>query len=267
MAKDLLASRDEIAVLVRGKNAGLFFDIDGTLSRLQRDPAESFISPRVRGAVHTLSRTTHVVLLTGRGVPDARRIVGLDGVTYSGNHGLEWHRDGKDWVIPEAEPYVEMIHEVAEEAAVGLCDLTGLYIEDKGPSLTFHYRQSDDRVAVRTAIDAFVGENPIAKGLKRAEGKMAIELRPPLDVSKGTVVELTVAELELETALVLGDDVTDVDAFLTVQRLREAGKVAGAAIGVFSSGTPNLVRDSADYMLADTDAVEEFLVWLAETLG
>jgi hypothetical protein len=43
--------------------------------------------------------------------------------------------------------------------------------------------------------------------------------------------------------------------------------LAGAAIGVFSPGTPDLVRDSADYTLADTDAVEEFVVWLAETLG
>ena len=52
-----------------------------------------------------------------------------------------------------------------------------------------------------------------------------------------------------------------------IKSVGEAGKVVGAAIGVFSPGTPNLVRDSADYMLADTDAVEEFVVWLAETLG
>ena len=267
MAKDLLANRDEVLAMVRGKRTGLFFDIDGTLSPIQRDPADSDVPPRLRSAIQTLAGTTHVVLLTGRSVPDARRIVGVEGVTYSGNHGVEWHRDGEEWVIPEAEPYIASVHEVAQEAAVELCDLAGLYIEDKGPSLTFHYRQADDRVAAEAAIDAFVRENPIAKGLKRAEGKMAIELRPPLDVSKGTAVELIVAEVDLETALVFGDDVTDVDAFVTAQRLREAGTVAGAAVGVFSPGTPDIVRDAADYTLADTDAVEEFVVWLAETLG
>ena len=115
MAKDLLEHRDEVVAMVRGKRTGLFFDIDGTLSRLvdTPDPAAAILSTRMRNALHTLSRTTHVVLLTGRGVTDARLIVGLDGVTYSGNHGVEWHRDGEEWVIPEAEPYIANIHEIA----------------------------------------------------------------------------------------------------------------------------------------------------------
>ena len=269
MAKDLLTSRDEMAALLRGKRTGLFFDIDGTLSPLQStpDPAAAVISSRMRTALHSLSRTTQVVLLTGRSVPDARRIVGLDGVTYSGNHGVEWHRDGKEWVIPDAEPYVASIHEVAEEVAVELCDISGLYIEDKGPSLSIHYRQADDRDAAASAIDAFIRDNPAAQGLKRVQGKLAIELRPPIDVSKGTTVETLVAELELEAAVVFGDDVTDVDAFLAVQRLRDQGGIVGAAVGVFTAGTPDVVRDASDYTLADTDAVEAFVVWLSETLG
>ena len=269
MAKDLLAYRDEMAALLKGKKAGLFFDIDGTLSRLQSspDPSDAIISTPLRTALHSLSRTTHVVLLTGRSVGDARLIVGLDGVTYSTNHGVEWHRDGHEWVIPEAEPYILSVHEIAGDAAIQLCDVVGLYIEDKGPSLSIHYRQAEDRAAAVSAIDAFLRDHPAAQRMKRAEGKLVIELRPPIDVSKGTAVEITVAEHDLEVAVVLGDDVTDVDAFRTVQRLRDQGRVAGAAVGVFSPGTPEIVRDAADYTLADTDAVEEFVVWLAEMQG
>ena len=267
MAKDLLANRDEMVALLSRRNAGLFFDIDGTLSPLQSHPADAVISSRLRTAVHTLSRTTHVVLLSGRSVPDSRKIVGLDGVTYSGNHGVEWHRDGDEWVIPEAEPYVSTIHGIAEDAAVELRDVVGLYIEDKGPSLSIHYRQADDRAAAASAIHAFIRRNPAAQGLKRAEGKLVIELRPPIDVNKGTSVETVVAERQLEVAVVFGDDVTDVDAFLAVQRLRDEGRVGGAAVGVFSPGTPDVVRAAADYTLADTDAVEEFVVWLSERLG
>ena len=267
MAEELWAHREEVAARLRGRRVGLFLDIDGTLSPLQDDPADSVISPRLRSAVRSLSRSTTVVLLSGRSVSDSRRIVGLDGVTYSGNHGVQWLRDGREWTIAEAEPFVSRIHEVAEEAAVQLRDIRGLTIEDKGPSLSIHYRQADDRTAAAAAIDAFFRDSPAARELKRGEGKLVFELRPPIDVSKGTTVESIVAEDALEVAVVLGDDVTDVDAFRAVRRLREQGRADGLAIGVLSPGTPGVVREAADYTVESTDAVEEFLVWLSETLA
>jgi len=267
MGKDLLANPDEMITLFRGKRAGLFFDIDGTLLPLQAQPADAVISPRLRTAVHRLSRTTHVVLLSGRSVAESRRIVGLDGVTYSGNHGAEWHRDGVEWVILEAQPYIATIHQVAEDAVIRLGNVEGIYIEDKGPSLSIHYRQAKDCMAAGLAIDAFIRDHPAAQRLKRTAGKLVVELRAPIDVNKGTSVELMVTDLNLEVAVVLGDDVTDVDSFLTIRRLRNEGQVAGAAVGVLSPGTPAVVCDAADFTLADTDAVEEFVVWLAEELS
>ena len=268
MGKDLITNLDEVVAIVRGRRTGMFFDIDGTLSPLvgTSDPAAAIISPRLRNALRDLSRITYVALLTGRCVADAYLIINLDGVTYSGNHGTEWYRDGKPWVVPEAEQYIAGIHQVAMDAWIALADISGLSIEDKGLSLSMHYRLADDKSAAELAIDTFISNHPVAQGLRRSAGKLVTELRPPIEINKGTVVESLVTEFELGTVVMFGDDTTDVDAFITVQALRETGLVAGVTVGVLSPDTPDVVRATVDYTLADTDATEELVVRLVEEL-
>lgn len=260
---DLSQNREVADALLRGKESGLFLDIDGTLTPIQPKPEGVAITDRMREAIDRLSRSVHVVLVTGRRVDDAHRIVGLDDLTYAGNHGTEWRSGGVTSVLPEAEEYVPRIHRIATDAKERFASLPGVFTEDKGPSLSVHYRGTKDPAAAAVAIDAFFDSHPDASGLRRAEGKMVKELRPPIAADKGVAVTHVVRERGLKTAMMFGDDVTDVDAFRAVRRLRDEGTIDGIAVGVRSAGTPELVLQNVDYLLDHTDAVEDILVWLS----
>jgi trehalose-phosphatase len=263
-AASLTAHRDEVRDLLGSKPpAGLFLDIDGTLARINPNPAAVTVTPAVRQALDALSRRLHVVALTGRSVAGARGIVGLNAITYAGNHGVEWWERGRTSVLPEAQAYVGRMHSVAEVAAKRLAHLTGVQVEDKGASLSFHYRSAADPQAALTAIEAAIAQVPESRGLVHRHGKMVLELRAPVDADKGTALEKVVRERGLASVLVFGDDTTDVDSFRVVHRLRAAEGIPGVCVAVAAANTPDELLELADYRLEDPDAVELFLTWLA----
>jgi trehalose 6-phosphate phosphatase len=260
---DLLANLDRVTSLLAGERAGVFLDIDGTLAPIQLDPSTVTITPRMRDAIATLSRSVTVVALSGRNAQMARAIVGVDGITYVGNHGAQWLQDGVERVVPEAEPYVAKAQRIADAAEAQLGGINGVIVEHKGPSVSLHYRATVDQAAAALAIDRFLDATPGVDAFVRLAGKMLVDLRPAIEVDKGTALSSVVASEDLSSVLVLGDDTTDVDAFLALRRLRDAGRVAGLAVAVRSEGTPAAVLEAADYTLASTEAVEHFLTWLA----
>ena len=66
--------------------------------------------------------------------------------------------------------------------------------------------------------------------------------------------------------MVLGDDFTDMDSFTAARSFAaDEGRFA-ATVAVETLGTPLELTTAADYTLENTDAVEEFLVWLAGEL-
>jgi trehalose 6-phosphate phosphatase len=260
---DLLENREAIRQVLRVRPVGLFLDIDGTLAPLRSDPAAVTITPEVQQAIASLAERMEVVVLSGRTTADSRRIVGIDGVTYVGNHGSQWLRDGQESVLPAAREFEPRIHEIAADAMVRFADLQGIFVQDKGPSMSIHYRNVADRPAAAAAIDKFIDEHPAAVGLRRSDGKLVKEVRPPIDIHKGTAVASVVDERGLRAVVMVGDDITDVDAFRAITVMRDAGRVEGLSIGVLSAGTPDEVLESADYSLADTGAVERLLVWVA----
>jgi trehalose 6-phosphate phosphatase len=264
---DLLANLDGVTALLAGGRVGLLLDIDGTLAPIQDDPFTVAITPAVRDAIATLSRSLTVVAVSGRSVQSSHAIVGVDGITYVGNHGTQWLRDGVERFLPEAEPFVPEARRIAEAAEAQLGQIPGVIVEHKGTSVSLHYRATADRAAAAQAIGRFIEATPGTDAFARIEGKMIVDLRPAIDANKGTALTSVVATEGLRGVLVLGDDTTDVDAFDVLRRLRQTGQVAGLAIAVRSEGTPSAVLDAADYTLASTDAVGEFLTWLAAQTG
>ena len=70
-------------------------------------------------------------------------------------------------------------------------------------------------------------------------------------------------EFELTGAIVLGDDVTDCDAFDALHGLIRERGLKGAAVAVVDDETPEAVLRKADYCLTGSGEVEEFLHWMA----
>lgn len=263
---DVWGHLEAVAPALRQTPAGLFADLDGTIAAIAPDPAAVTLRGSVRAALRRLAAHLTVVVVTGRDVASARRIVGLDEVWYAGNHGAEWWQDGVTAVAPAALPYVVPVHATAVAAVARFADWAGVIIEDKGPSLSVHYRATPDPDSAREAILAFVHGAASARGLTVREGKMVVEVRPPVALDKGTALRSVIQERGLRGAIALGDDSTDVDAFRALALERRRGLV-GVSIAVLGREAPATLTAAADYTLAGPDAAERFLAWMAEEAG
>lgn len=258
-----LALRACRAALAR-RPAGLLTDLDGTISPIVLNPSHAAVLPGCRVALAAFAQQLDIVaVLSGRRPEDVRAIVQLDGVEYYGVHGLaRWTPEGTV-VHPQAAAFVESIRVVQRELRRRLA-MPGVAFELKGPCLAIHYRQAPAPDAAQTAILNAARELADVHGLAIAEGRMVVELRPPLPLGKGTVVEEVARAHSLAGLVYLGDDRTDMDAFLAVRAWRESGPGRrGVAIVVASSETPRAVVDAADYALSDVPAVEHLLTQLA----
>ena len=140
--------------------------------------------------------------------------------------------------------------------------MPGLFVEDKSVTLSVHYRQTahPEQAAdlLRPAVAAIAAE----AGFRLVEGRMVFELRPPLEVDKGSAFRDLVAHYTLDGAVYLGDDTTDADALRAAGALRESGACYALGLGVVSDDTPDLVAASADLLLNGIQDVEDFLAWL-----
>ncbi|TVR75761.1 MAG: trehalose-phosphatase, partial [Sphaerobacteraceae bacterium] len=84
-------------------------------------------------------------------------------------------------------------------------------------------------------------------------------VRPPVELSKGTSVAELAAEYELDGLIYLGDDVTDVDAFRALARIRTEQGLEFHSVGVRNDPTPQEVIDYADAMVDGVQGVIELL--------
>ena len=129
--------------------------------------------------------------------------------------------------------------------------------------MAVHFRNALDFAAARCAVLQMLEPLAAGRGLGIKEGKMVWEIGPRVEVNKGTAVRRLAREYELTGAIVLGDDVTDCDAFDALHGLVREGGLEGAAVAVVDDETPEVVLRKADYRLSGSGEVEEFLHWMA----
>jgi trehalose 6-phosphate phosphatase len=242
--------------------AGLLTDFDGTLSPIVSDPASARLADGAARALERLAeRLAVVAIVTGRAPADARRMTGVDGLLVAGNHGTEWLEPGAD--VPAPSPELDGVRASLDALLARVPALVGVTIEDKGLSATVHYRTASDPEAARDAVLAALGDG--AHGIELRPGRMSIELRPVGLGDKGSATRAIVDRFGLRGAVVMGDDVTDLDMFAAVEQLRTAGRLSAVIIGVGGSDreVPPEVTAASDVMLASPDEAAALLVALA----
>lgn len=255
-----LTSIEPLQEVILREPLGIFSDIDGTLAPVVRDPAKSRISPRAKELLSGLTALgVRIALVSGREVEAARRIVGLDNVAYAGNHGLHVWLDGAEETTEAVRPYAEQARKVLAE--IGAIPHPGVEIEDKGPVLAFHYRNAAGHKFAREAILAAIQRVPAAAAFAVFEGRKVIELRPPLDLNKGTAIVHLAERLGVRSAIAIGDDLTDVDMFRGVEELRRHG-MAGATVAVWSEEAPEGLLEATDFWVRGVEGVE----WLLDAV-
>ncbi|MBX3069868.1 MAG: trehalose-phosphatase [Thermomicrobiales bacterium] len=249
--------------------SGLFTDFDGTLSQVAPTPAEAHLAKGADIALRRLVACVDTVaIVTGRAASDALERVPVHGLRYVGNHGLEEIVDGESAIQPEAERQVASIAAAMthlERAVEERGRRDGLVFENKTLSASIHYRLAPDQEAAFSLLLPLVEAQAARYDLVVTQGKLVFELRPKLAINKGTAVEHLISARGLNGAIMLGDDVTDVDAFLAIRRARQSG-LEGVAVAVVSEDTHRSVVDAADAYLSDVNETVLLLNALADRL-
>jgi trehalose-phosphatase len=208
--------------------AAIFLDVDGVLAPIVERPEDSRVPDETREELRRLAgKYALVACVSGRTGSDARRLVGLDELTYVGEHGLE--------LEPAAEAW--------RGAMRGFADTVDWPVEDKGLTLSFHYRGVADEQAAEELLLA-VAERARDAGLRPRFGRKVLEVRPPLDASKGTAVRTLLERRGLRRAFYAGDDATDLDAFQALGALD-----LGVRVGVASPESPRGISELADVVV------------------
>lgn len=250
---------------------GFLTDIDGTLSAIMPTPDQARLYRGVRPLLRRCLAAFEVVAaISGRPALDARRLVGIPQMTYIGNHGMEYLAPGErtPTVAPDARVYQSAIADALHEARSQLgARLSALLFENKGVTATIHYRLAPDPEAARAAIRQTLDPLARERGLRVTEGRMVIELRPPVDRDKGTSVRALAQRHALASALYLGDDRTDEDAFHALRELRAEGICEGIAVAVGHAEAPASLTECADIILPSIGQVPRFIQWTLQMLG
>lgn len=255
------AASSHLKKLIETPSFGLITDVDGTVSPIVDNPSESQISPHSRNLLSALTqRLPLVAAVSGRDALTLYQLLGVPGMVYVGNHGLERWEEGKIKRHPDVAAYRVALQTAKE--SIEREKLAGVWVEDKLATLSIHYRQSPDPQAMAPVLEGRVDELAGEHGLLCFAGRMVFELRPPLDINKGTAFSTLVHAHELEAALYLGDDITDTDAFTAARQLRAKNQCSSWAVAVDSSETPSTVIEAADFFADGISDVEDLLAWV-----
>lgn len=234
-------------------------DIDGTLAPIVSDPEEAVVPEETREVLRRLAaRYALVACVSGRRALEARSIVGVEDLVYSGNHGLELLAPGA--ADPELEPAVAGAARRARDFVLELdadeVSAAQLRLENKGPIQALHWREAADGEAARKGAERIASEAKAA-GLVPHWGRKVLEIRPVADIDKGTALERLLQERSVELALFGGDDRGDLDAFAALREMANAGRLrAAVCVGVASDEAPPELADRADVVV---DGPEGFL--------
>lgn len=224
-------------------NVLLAFDYDGTLAPIASAPDRARMRPRTRQLLARVSRRYPCVVISGRALDDiAHRVRRIPLWYVFGNHGLEPASAGQ----VRSGPTAEWLRRLRQQ----LPDHPGVVIEDKKHTVTIHYRGAPDRRRAMAAIAEAVQTLPDARVVGGAE---AVNLLPRGGPNKGVALQRALQLFACSTAIYVGDDDTDEDAFSAVGPERLLGIRVGRA-----------QASHAGYHLESQEQIDDLLRTLAE---
>ncbi len=242
----------------QAESAAVLVDFDGTLAPIVEDPGSARPLSGVPELLGQLGRRYAVVgVISGRpagflerhlGHPPGVRLVGLYGLEEAGQPA------GPSVEPAELAAWRGVISTLVARASRQAPP--GVVVEDKGASLTLHFRQAPEAEAWARQFAAGAAD----EGVAVQDARMAVELRPPIATDKGTVVRVLAAGCS--AACYFGDDLGDLVAFEALSALAAAG-AAVARIAVRDRESPPALADAADLVVDGPLAAFDLLTQLA----
>ena len=181
------------------------FDFDGTLAPIVPRPHAARAAIGVQRRLAQLARSALVVVISGRSLADLRERIPGDVRYCIGNHGSEGMVEAND-----ADAMRQMCGAWVSQLRGYLADPAsnaGIIIEDKGLTLSVHYRLAPDRALAAQRLSALVRQ--LVPAPRVIGGKLVFNLLPPNARTKfEALVDLAQRE-GVERVLFVGDDETD----------------------------------------------------------
>jgi trehalose 6-phosphate phosphatase len=240
---------------------GIFLDFDGTLSEIAPTPEEARPAPGVREALEALVGAGAVVaVISGRRATEVASLLRAP-VRCFGLYGLEDERGP----IAESGELVAALESALPDVQRAAALVPGSRVEGKGLQVAVHYRASSEPEAARRVLLERLRPVAAAHGFRLLEGKKVVELAVEGGPMKGDVVERVVREEALRAAMYAGDDVADLAAFETMDRLATDG-ITTLKVGVRHPETPAELLEAADVVADGPAGVVALLGQLSERL-
>ncbi|PIS29040.1 trehalose-phosphatase [Candidatus Saganbacteria bacterium CG08_land_8_20_14_0_20_45_16] len=231
----------------------LFFDFDGTLTPIVARPSLAKLGKDKLELLKNLAKipAVTIAIISGRKLTTLKEKINIPGSYYVGNHGFEISGPKTNFVHPKAKEAKPLFKKILLELKKGLRGIKGIIIEDKGATLSLHYRCVEGpKVAEVKRIFNKLAESWPKSKIKITEGKKVFEIRPKVKWDKGEAVRWLLKHLGFQKGdcpIYIGDDTTDEDAFKVL-----------ASKGVTIKVGP-LKNSLAQKSLKDIEAVYKFL--------
>ncbi len=257
-----------LRTLLDQPRCGLISDFDGTLSAYVGNPATAAIAPENGVLLDTLAhKLTVVALVSGRDVRNLRLRFEHPALIYYGNHGMEYWEDGQVQVIGEAQRWAEPLQRLLAE--FGDPAIAGVFVEPKTVTASVHYRLSKTPTEARDVLYARL--LPLCKkyGFSLSTGQFIWEIKPPVAVDKGSAAQAIVEAYHLDSAIFLGDDVTDFAAMdmLTTLAADPARRLQAQSVGVVHPTSSAELYEHCNLTANGIEDVTHLLRWMVEYLN
>ncbi|MDQ7909587.1 trehalose-phosphatase [Phytohabitans sp. ZYX-F-186] len=203
--------RRAIGRIARVPNLLIACDYDGTLAPIVLDPTKAVPLPESVAAVRALAALpqTTVAVVSGRALRDLAALSRLPSeVHLVGSHGTEFDIGFVERLAPE-------LVEVRTRLQTAVRQITqnqaGVRLESKPASVAVHVRAAEPDVAAQV-LDALRAGPATWPEVTVTDGKQVVELSV-LPTNKGAAVDQLRTQMSASAALVIGDSVTDEQAF------------------------------------------------------
>lgn len=232
-------------------------DFDGTLSPIASHPELARMSESLRITLEALAKSSRfsVSIISGRSVAQLKSLVRVKNLIYVGNHGLELEGPGFKYMHAQGKQFERVMKEIHAELEAFVRRFPGASLEDKGVSLSCHFRLLDSKRsgAFHEGFSKLLSRWVRDGTVHIVEAKKVYEVRPRIRWNKGSAVRWVLLH-EDPSALpfYIGDDKPDEPAF---KALAERG------ITVRVGFSPD---SAAQYFVQDAAEVERLLTMFAE---
>jgi trehalose-phosphatase len=234
----------------------VFLDLDGSFLPPVVDPGFNSMWERFKRVLTSLvdRRETSVAVMSGLDRSELHKRIGVAGMNYLGNHGLEISGPGHIFVEPSASEKTSLLAELGTRLAEKLQVIPGVTVEDKGLTLSVQYGQvsTEHSEQLRRIVHSVLAASD--HPFQLTPGENSFDIRPRVNWNKGTAVAWVKEQIGHPDALVIY-----VDDNLS-------GENPGAALPEAIAIKVGGADPAAQFQVDNPREVIDFLEWLDDFL-